>query len=199
MSHIATTPRLEMAEHFTTAGEPRSAWLGMTELYRRFSRFVLRIMGGSRVQTESWRLSADLHAAARARRLTRDQLIAWGLGHLSDTAMLLVSELVTNALRYTPGPISLTITRMDGVVRCEVADSGGEIPRCDTSENLTLEEEGGPWADAHRHPLQPVGRQDDRRGQGHVVRAEGGPAAVTVTPCRSSSARSAMWRSGFGS
>jgi len=143
MSHIATTPRLEMAEHFTTAGEPRSAWLGMTELYRRFSRFVLRIMGGSRVQTESWRLSADLHAAARARRLTRDQLIAWGLGHLSDTAMLLVSELVTNALRYTPGPISLTITRMDGVVRCEVADRGGEIPRCDTSENLTLEEEGG--------------------------------------------------------
>src|SRR6266536_2740041 len=40
-------------------------------------------------------------AAGIARRRVRDALASWGLSHLHDTAVLLASELVGNAVRHT--------------------------------------------------------------------------------------------------
>ncbi|MEO3973567.1 ATP-binding protein [Streptomyces sp. CAU 1734] len=78
----------------------------------------------------SWELLPDLTAAAAARRLVRGQLAAWELSGLTEEALLITSELVTNALVHTQGPVTLTLRRPrprrpDGTaVRIEVRDEG---------------------------------------------------------------------------
>ncbi len=53
----------------------------------------------------------DHRPVATARRHTRTTLGAWGLpGDVVDSAELVVSELVTNAQRYAPGPVALRLT-----------------------------------------------------------------------------------------
>ncbi|GAA5009638.1 ATP-binding protein [Kitasatospora paranensis] len=65
---------------------------------------------------------------ARARRLTRTALAAWGAAHLSDSAELLMSELVTNALRYGRGAVSIALTLTDGALQISVSDFGRGVP-----------------------------------------------------------------------
>ncbi|MCQ4083117.1 ATP-binding protein [Streptomyces sp. RB6PN25] len=68
---------------------------------------------------------ADLPAVAEVRRLLRDQLHSWGASGLADTAELLTSELVTNALVHTDRGAELTATLSGGPVhrlRVEVYD-----------------------------------------------------------------------------
>jgi hypothetical protein len=48
----------------------------------------------------TWDLPCDRAAVARARSLATRQLDQWGLGPLTFTTELIVSELVTNAIRY---------------------------------------------------------------------------------------------------
>ncbi|MCX5091671.1 ATP-binding protein [Streptomyces sp. NBC_00365] len=71
----------------------------------------------------SWPLPRDLTSARRARRLVTAQLDDWGLRDLTDTAELLVSELVTNALCHTRGPLRLNLQARDSRLRCEVEDT----------------------------------------------------------------------------
>ncbi|MBW8798790.1 MAG: SpoIIE family protein phosphatase [Streptomyces sp.] len=56
------------------------------------------------------------------------QLLTWDLEPLVDTTELLVSELVTNALRYGEGEIRLRLL-LDRTLVCEVWDSGLVQPR----------------------------------------------------------------------
>ncbi|MGH3329268.1 MAG: ATP-binding protein [Streptomycetales bacterium] len=65
---------------------------------------------------------------ARARALTCSQLRAWGLDHLTDCAVLLVSELVTNAVIHGGGPTLLRLT-FDATLRVEVRDLSPAAPR----------------------------------------------------------------------
>jgi len=69
-------------------------------------------------------LPPDVPAVRLARRATRDALAAWQLGCLEDEAVLLVSELVTNAVRHAidTGAIGLEITSADTWLRLEVQD-----------------------------------------------------------------------------
>ncbi|GAA2131509.1 hypothetical protein GCM10009760_05330 [Kitasatospora kazusensis] len=66
---------------------------------------------------------------ARARRLTRTALAAWGAERLADSAELLVSELVTNSLRYGHGAISITLALTDTALQISVADFGRGLPQ----------------------------------------------------------------------
>lgn len=52
----------------------------------------------------------------------------WGLDALLDSTELMVSEVVTNAVRYASRPISLRLLRTD-VLRCEVTDDSPQVPR----------------------------------------------------------------------
>ncbi|GAA4893824.1 SpoIIE family protein phosphatase [Streptomyces coeruleoprunus] len=76
-----------------------------------------------------WSLDAEPRAAGRARRLTRARLADWGLDDLADTVELLVSELVTNAVRHAASgrPVEVRLVRTD-VLQCEVADGGYGLP-----------------------------------------------------------------------
>jgi anti-sigma regulatory factor (Ser/Thr protein kinase) len=73
------------------------------------------------------------HAVRLARQATRDALAAWRLAYLEETAVLLVSELVTNAVRHAPGSdaIALELEATGTWLRIEVqdADPGWPQPR----------------------------------------------------------------------
>ena len=75
-----------------------------------------------------WILEPEDAAPGRARRLARGALADWGLEELTDSVELLVSEVVTNAVRYTSRPITLRLLRTE-VLRCEVGDDVPQLPR----------------------------------------------------------------------
>ncbi|MER8184505.1 SpoIIE family protein phosphatase [Kitasatospora sp. NPDC094015] len=75
-----------------------------------------------------WQLEADLAVVGRARELVVGQLAAWHLEHLGFVTELVVSELVTNAIRYAGGPVGLRLIR-DRVLVCEVSDPSSTQPR----------------------------------------------------------------------
>ncbi|WP_225100912.1 amino acid permease [Streptomyces sp. CoH27] len=86
-----------------------------------------------------WAVAPDPAAVAAIRTATGKQLGDWGLDDLAFTTELIVSELVTNAIRYVGGPIQVRLIR-DRSLICEVSDTGH------TSPNLRYaasDEEGG--------------------------------------------------------
>ncbi|MER6465419.1 ATP-binding protein [Streptomyces sp. NPDC001228] len=76
----------------------------------------------------SWPLRRELTSVRQARRLVTAQLGDWAVSDLSDTAELLVSELVTNALRHTRGPLRLNLQLRDSRLLCEVEDTESAGP-----------------------------------------------------------------------
>jgi PAS domain S-box-containing protein len=74
-----------------------------------------------------WDLPADPAIVADARARTARQLAAWGLEQITFTTELLVSELVTNAIRHAQPPIQLRII-LDGALSCEVFDGSSTAP-----------------------------------------------------------------------
>ncbi|MFE7172559.1 SpoIIE family protein phosphatase [Streptomyces sp. NPDC057616] len=75
-----------------------------------------------------WSLEAEDTAPGRARRLARQTVTAWGLAEHSEVVELLISEIVTNAVRHTSRPVGLRLLRTD-VLRCEVTDDAPQLPR----------------------------------------------------------------------
>lgn len=86
-----------------------------------------------------WYLEPEDSAPGRARRLARRALARWGLEDLSDSVELLVSEVVTNAVRYATRPVTLRLLRTD-VLRCEVGDDVPQLPRL---RQARADDEGG--------------------------------------------------------
>ncbi|MFD3947122.1 SpoIIE family protein phosphatase, partial [Streptomyces sp. NPDC058579] len=75
-----------------------------------------------------WFLEPEDAAPGRARRLARRALARWDLEELSDSVELLISEVVTNAVRYAERPVTLRLLKTD-VLRCEVGDDSPQLPR----------------------------------------------------------------------
>jgi anti-sigma regulatory factor (Ser/Thr protein kinase) len=69
-------------------------------------------------------LPSDASAVRLARQVTRDTLAAWHLGRLEAAAILLVSELVTNAVRHAndTGAIGLELASTGTRLRVEIQD-----------------------------------------------------------------------------
>ena len=69
-------------------------------------------------------LPSDASAVRLARQVTRDTLAAWQLGQLEEDAVLLVSELVTNAVRHArdTGAIGLELASTGTRLRVEIQD-----------------------------------------------------------------------------
>jgi anti-sigma regulatory factor (Ser/Thr protein kinase) len=75
-----------------------------------------------------WFLEPEDSAPGRARRLARKALARWDMEEMSDAVELLISEVVTNAVRYAERPVTLRLLRTD-VLRCEVGDDSPQLPR----------------------------------------------------------------------
>ncbi|MHC3474935.1 SpoIIE family protein phosphatase [Streptomyces sp. 7R007] len=84
-----------------------------------------RLLGAD--QVADWDLPADPAVVSEARKEATRQLTEWGLEELAFTTELVVSELVTNAIRYATGPIRLRLIRERALV-CEVSDGGATAP-----------------------------------------------------------------------
>ncbi|MGW6399772.1 SpoIIE family protein phosphatase [Streptomyces sp. NPDC055134] len=78
-------------------------------------------------QVASWDLESDPAVVAEARKKVTQQLSGWGLDELAYTTELVVSELVTNAIRYASGPIRLRLI-VERALICEVSDAGASAP-----------------------------------------------------------------------
>ncbi|MEV6960342.1 SpoIIE family protein phosphatase [Streptomyces sp. NPDC051207] len=89
--------------------------------------------------TAAWQLAADPSVVAEARRLITAQLAAWGLEELTFTSELIVSELITNAIRYAEPPVGLRLIKDKSLI-CEVSDASQTQPRL---RRARLMDEGG--------------------------------------------------------
>ncbi|WP_328784862.1 SpoIIE family protein phosphatase [Streptomyces canus] len=75
----------------------------------------------------TWDLPRDPAVVSKARAHASDQLAAWGLEALDFTTELVVSELVTNAIRYGKSPIQLRLI-LQSALTCEVSDASSTAP-----------------------------------------------------------------------
>jgi anti-sigma regulatory factor (Ser/Thr protein kinase)/GAF domain-containing protein len=91
---------------------------------------------------ETWTVWRVPEAARHARRFTRRTLRVWGVPEdAMDTALLVVSELVTNALVHTGGQVRLDLTLIGRRLRVSVADTSPRTPVKPT--NIGWEATGG--------------------------------------------------------
>ncbi|NYV75742.1 SpoIIE family protein phosphatase [Streptomyces sp. UH6] len=90
-------------------------------------------------RTAYWEFRADLDQASRARELVTAQLAEWGLDDMAFSTELIVSELVTNAIRHAGGPIGLRLIR-DARLVCEVSDPSQAQPHL---RRARMSDEGG--------------------------------------------------------
>ncbi|GGU97270.1 hypothetical protein GCM10010260_36320 [Streptomyces filipinensis] len=94
-------------------------------------------LGADRVA--SWDIPPDPASVGILRAQATRQVEAWGLGELAITTELVVSELVTNAIRYATPPLRLRLLR-DARLTCEVADASSTAPRL---RHARITDEGG--------------------------------------------------------
>ncbi|WP_188196345.1 ATP-binding protein [Nonomuraea sp. SYSU D8015] len=76
----------------------------------------------------SWTFTPEPLSVPRARHALRAQLADWDLRHAADSAELLVSELVTNAIAHARGLVHLSVSAAAGLLRCEVEDACARLP-----------------------------------------------------------------------
>ncbi|MEU6089818.1 SpoIIE family protein phosphatase [Streptomyces sp. NPDC047085] len=84
-------------------------------------------------------LPPDPAMVAHARTVAERQLETWGLSELSFTVELVVSELVTNSIRYATGPVMLRLIK-DRSLLCEVSDNAHTAPHL---RRARRDDEGG--------------------------------------------------------
>jgi PAS domain S-box-containing protein len=87
----------------------------------------------------TWDLAADPAVVAEARKQVGAKLASWGLDDAAFVTGLVVSELVTNAIRYAESPIQLRLIR-DRTLICEVSDGSSTAPHLRRARAL---DEGG--------------------------------------------------------
>ncbi|MFC7915139.1 SpoIIE family protein phosphatase [Streptomyces sp. NPDC057386] len=76
----------------------------------------------------SWELESDPAIVSRARRVASEQLTRWGLDDAAFVTEMVVSELVTNAIRYGRPPLRLRLIHQNDTLVSEVYDSSGTTP-----------------------------------------------------------------------
>jgi anti-sigma regulatory factor (Ser/Thr protein kinase) len=114
-------------------------WLSMiVQGERRHDHRTAPVSVPSSRQTMSVGLPAVPESVKEARDFTRTVLGTWDLSAMYDDVRLVVSELVTNALRYAAGyplercagnvPIRLSLLRTSGRLTCAVTDPCDQIP-----------------------------------------------------------------------
>ncbi|MFH9889875.1 SpoIIE family protein phosphatase [Streptomyces luteogriseus] len=88
----------------------------------------------------TWDLAFQTASVRTARTLTGDRLAQWQLDELTFSAELIVSELVTNAIRHAHGPVQLRLIRTENRLICAVSDHSSTSPHL---RRATACEEGG--------------------------------------------------------
>jgi len=91
---------------------------------------LARMIGYRKGDTATWRLPARGDAAARARTLVSALLGQWRIrDDTRDSVLLVVDELVANAVLFAEGPLTVRLIRTGHGLLCEVGDTGNGRPR----------------------------------------------------------------------
>ncbi|WP_406418276.1 SpoIIE family protein phosphatase [Streptomyces sp. NBC_00873] len=86
-----------------------------------------------------WDVPFDPAAVARMRAAVTEKLDDWGLSELAFATELVLSELITNAIRHASAPVTIRVIH-DRTLTCEVADSSSTSPHL---RYATAMDEGG--------------------------------------------------------
>ena len=89
---------------------------------------LLETVGQQHVARASLFLDADVESARTARSFARETLRSWGVEESVDDALLVVSELVSNAVVHAHSTCELRLGLSPAIVRVEVVDAGGGTP-----------------------------------------------------------------------
>ncbi|MEU9346164.1 SpoIIE family protein phosphatase [Streptomyces sp. NPDC048278] len=89
---------------------------------------LARTQGLPPTRVASWDVPADPALVAPIRKQVVEQLDVWNLSMAAFTAELVVSELVTNAIRYGAHPIGLRLIHDTTTLICEVSDTSHTAP-----------------------------------------------------------------------
>ncbi|MEU3278991.1 SpoIIE family protein phosphatase [Streptomyces antibioticus] len=89
---------------------------------------LARTRGLPASQVATWDIPSDPALVAPIRKQVVDQLARWELSEASFTTELVVSELVTNAIRYGSHPIRLRLIHDAETLICEVSDTSHTAP-----------------------------------------------------------------------
>ncbi|MGW0211132.1 SpoIIE family protein phosphatase [Streptomyces sp. NPDC003233] len=89
---------------------------------------LARTQGLPATQVATWEIPADPALVAPIRKEAVEQLDTWGLSEAAFTTELVVSELVTNAIRYGSHPIRLRLIHDTSTLICEVSDTSHTAP-----------------------------------------------------------------------
>ncbi|MFF3323775.1 ATP-binding protein [Streptomyces sp. NPDC002889] len=133
---------------------------------------------GTDLNRYRFELPARVEFVSHARKLTAGQLDCWDIGgDTYDTALLVVSELVTNAVVHTEGHlVACELHNDDRVLRITVQDQGSAPtgPRvCRVAqEGCAVEEERGRGLLLVEAVSSAWGTYDCERGTGRIVWAE---------------------------
>jgi hypothetical protein len=76
----------------------------------------------------AWTFAPAPTAVREARAVLAEPMKRWDLEDMLPTTELLVSELVTNAVRYSTGEVTLRLVNEKALV-CEVLDNSAALPR----------------------------------------------------------------------
>ncbi len=98
-----------------------------------------RALGVPADRVAVWDVPAEASAVARVRAQAAGRMAAWGLGEQAFPTELVVSELVTNAIRYGRPPVRLRLIRGESLT-CEVFDGSDTTPHV---RRAAPDEEGG--------------------------------------------------------
>ena len=90
--------------------------------------YAKNVIGGASEDEVHVVLSDGPRAAGEARQAVRAVLAGWRLQGLLDEVTLVVSELVTNAVRHGLPPVRLVLTRVARELRVDVHDDGAGRP-----------------------------------------------------------------------
>ncbi|MER6536709.1 SpoIIE family protein phosphatase [Streptomyces sp900105755] len=89
---------------------------------------LARTRGLPPTRVASWDIPADPALVAPIRKQVVEQLDVWDLSMAAFTTELVVSELVTNAIRYGAHPIGLRLIHDTATLICEVSDTSHTAP-----------------------------------------------------------------------
>lgn len=89
---------------------------------------VARTQGLPASRVATWDIPSDPALVAPIRKQVVEQIERWNLTEATFTAELVVSELVTNAIRYGTHPIRLRLIHDATTLICEVSDTSHTAP-----------------------------------------------------------------------
>lgn len=143
-----------------------------------------------------WDVAPDPAAVANARKNALCQLESWGLTDASFVTELIVSELVTNAVRHAEPPIQLRLIHDQSLI-CEVSDASSTAPHMRRARTY---DEGGRGLLLVAQLSLLLGHAPERQGQDDLGGAERRsrltPARGVVPSARRHSSRRSTAREG---